>query len=160
MQELWEKDLIVLSKLGDLSELKGEYVFPPKKFSIFDTGTPIAIRVKRAYGRHMDKRTLLANLRLLLGAPKGKVLAQEKEWRISEYYKKLKDKSVISAQKKARNRAVRDADMCLKRACDSVEEYFNQHPELLLQYSILQAVVRERISTDTRKSLPTNTAIE
>ena len=159
LQELWEKDLIVLSKLSDLSELKGKYVFPSKKFSIFDTGTPIAIRVKRAYGRSMDKRTLLATMRLLLGAPIEKVLAQEKEWRLEEYYQKLRDKSVERELKKARKNAIRNADMCLKRACDSVEEFFNQNPELLLQYSILQAVVRERIGTDTGKSLLPKTAI-
>ena len=159
LQELWEKDLIVLSNLADLSELTGKSVYFPEKPSIFNTGTPLAIRLKRSYGRPMDKRTLLAALRLILGAPMEKVLAQEKEWRISEHYKKLRDKSVISAQKKARNRAVRDADMCLKRACDSVAEFFIQQPELFPQHAILQIVVRERIGTDAGKALPPNTAI-
>lgn len=157
LQELWDKDLIVLSKLTDLSELTGTMVFP-EKHSIFDPGTPVAVRLKTAYGRPMDKRTLLAALRLLLCAPVEKVLAQEKEWRVKEYDQKVRDKSVDRERKKARKNAIHDADMCLKRARDLVGEFFNQHPELIPQYAIFQTVVRERIGTDAGKTLPPNTA--
>ena len=159
LQELWERDLVVLSNLTDILQLKGQTISVSDEPSIFGVGTPVAIRLKRAYGRPMDQHTLLAALRLLLGAPFERVLAQEKEWRLRKYYQKLRDKTVKREQKKARNNAVRDADMCLKRACDSVTEFFNWNPELFLQYAILQTVVRERIGTDAGQSSPPDTAI-
>ena len=159
LQELWERDLVVLSEVTDILPLKGQTISVSDKPSIFDVGTPVMLRLKRDYGRPMDQRTLLAARRLLLCAPFGRVLAQEKEWRSKEYYQKLRDKSVECEIKKARNNAIRDSDMCLKRAYDSVTEFLNRQPELFLQYAILQTMVRERIGTDTGQSSPPNAAI-
>ena len=108
LREIWEKDLVVLSKFTDITTLKGATITFPEKPSIldiYDKGTPLLIQLKKSYGRPMDQRTLLASMRLLLGAPYKRVLAHEKERRIKEYYSKLRDKSVISEQKKARHKA-------------------------------------------------------
>ena len=147
LQVLWESDLVVFSEVTDIFQLSGHTISIPEKPSIFDKGTPVAVRLPRACGRPMDPRTLLAALRLLLCAPPEKVIAQEKEWRIDEYTKKLRGKSVKRELDKARNRAIRDSDMCVKRARESLEKYFNQHPDMQIPHGILQSVVREHIES-------------
>ncbi|MFC2070410.1 hypothetical protein ACFLTB_04480 [Chloroflexota bacterium] len=147
LKKLWAKDLVLLSDLSDTGVLDGETVIFTRTFS-FGKGKPIAIRLKGVSGRPLNERTLNAALKLLTGAPFEMVLNQEKQWRTNEYLNKVRDKSVQREINKAHNSAIRDADMCLKRAEKSVSNYLKKNDGMLLLHAIMQTVIREQLGVN------------
>ena len=48
--------------------------------------------------------------------------------------------------KKAKYKAIRDSDMCVKSAQLLINKFFVKHPEWALQYIVAQSVVKEEMS--------------
>ena len=143
LRKLWDEDIVVASELHEISQFDGGTLKFSHMISEYNGECPVFFRKKGGHGRPMSERTTLATFRFLLFAPFKLVLAREKEWRINEYVKNVRDKSVKRVMVDAKKRAVRDADMCVKRAHDSVEKWFIQREDRLIRYAILRAVVEE-----------------
>ena len=87
-----------------------------------------------------SSRVALAGLKLLCFVPYEQVLEQEKAWRRENYLRELRDQCVTKDVKHAEYRAVRNANTCLERARQQVNEHLKKNPDYLVKWITLYDV--------------------
>ena len=143
-----KKDFLELMKVGGLI---GE-------FSVSDAGwldearqlVLAQVESERKAGRPVNQRTLVAAMRLLMFAPPRKVLAMEKEWQEKACMAKVRDQCVAREVKKARSKAVKDAENCVARAQKMVakarSDYLGKYPESAPFFLVADKVVSDVVA--------------
>jgi hypothetical protein len=142
LKRLWEADIISISNLSEISELlsnRGSYISNFRQLLIDGKGIPLAIKNKSNSGRPLDDRSIQACMKLLLGAPWEFVLNKEKKWR-RETLGGPRDPNVKGSVKRAQYKATREADMCLKRARELIERFYDNNPEYFALFIALSVV--------------------
>lgn len=97
-------------------------------------------------------RKALAGLRLLCFVPYDEVLEMEKDWRTHEYLSRVRDKNVARITQREKYRALRNANMCVTRAWDSVAEFFVRNPQFVAQWVLLHGLARLSENPETKKT--------
>jgi len=156
LQGLWGKDFASL-KPDELIGLLDQDIYIGSIKALLRTElSPVIIdntQSMKKRGRPAGGRVHQAALKMLLLAPRKLLLEKEKTWRTQEYLADVRDRVAVNAVRKAKKKAVQDADMCIARANDLVDDFFLRHPELSKQFHVLQETAEEELKKyETSKS--------
>jgi len=154
LMKLWEmeprflvtkKDFLELMKvggrLGDFKVSDAGWLTEPRKLVLAQ------VESERKAGRPLGQRTVVAAMKLLLFAPPERVLAMEKKWWEKKLMAEVRDRCVAREVKRARSKAVKDAENCVARAREMVakvrSDYLEKHPEHIVYFLLGDKVVSE-----------------